>query len=90
VKYFFLDAKGCLIYEQGVPKCCKSEPFGIPAAQTDAERQAEAEAPEQRPLTVQIDPQDNLPGIGNGFTDFNDGNSDNDFTAYEGWNLGLL
>jgi hypothetical protein len=30
IKYFHLDSKGCLVYEQGLPKLCKIEPFAIP------------------------------------------------------------
>jgi hypothetical protein len=32
VKFFYLDAKGCLIFDNGVPRLCKVEPYGAPQA----------------------------------------------------------
>jgi hypothetical protein len=90
VKYFYLDAKGCLIFEQGVPKLCKCERFRISASPPDPEPMIEAEAEVLPPLADPLDAHEDFPGFGESLPYFYGGNPDPEFSAYEGWNPFLM
>jgi hypothetical protein len=84
VKYFFLDSKGCLVFEHGFPKLCKSVPLGMSNPPPMPEPQIEPMMSQsENPLA----PEDNF---GGGIAEFFGGENDQEFVAYEAWNPFLM
>jgi hypothetical protein len=96
IKYFCLDSKGCLVFEDGFPKLCKTEPFlrSVPPPPPPPEPESQPEPPVDlvfEPEVPQLD-GDNFGAEGQdvGFVDFYGGNAEGDFSAYEAWNPYLM
>jgi hypothetical protein len=106
IKYFYLDSKGCLVYEAGLPKLCKVEPFRLPAepplpdptpAPADAVQEPAGLLPlqEDPPFapeeTAAGDDPFMLDHPNDLFGDYVNQNGNDDFAPYyEGWNPYLM
>jgi hypothetical protein len=102
IKYFYLDSKGCLVYEAGLPKLCKVEPFRLPAQPPQPEPRAAPPdevpgPPGLLPLQeeVALAPEEQgggddpfmLEQSNDPFGDYMNQNGNDDFAPYyEGWN----
>jgi hypothetical protein len=96
IMYFCLDAKGRLIFEDGVPKMYKFEPFrdAAPVVPPEPQPSAASPPPPASPASVEAEVGtaggERLNEHGDGLLDCDHFLDGDDFNAYEGWNPFLM
>jgi hypothetical protein len=90
VKYFYLDAKGCLIFDNGMPRLCKTEPYGAPPVQATQPIETNVGMESDSPRPSLDGSEETFGGDGSSFAEFFGFIPEGEFVAYEMGNPYLL